>query len=155
VAFTVVVAGCGGGGEHKPTPPKRRIPPFQPRPVKVRVVPRVGNPLTTFRIHVDSRAAVSARAHVIRTYEARFMRRPLLSNCITDTGPVFPRADRRPVLIVLNPRHQKGGRWCRGHFSSPLTYYRDYLCPNEGVCRPPKNFPRRQKRVARVAFEVR
>jgi hypothetical protein len=156
-----VLAGCGGSSpkNHEPGPPKlrERLPPFRTVPTRVRVVPRRGNALTVFRIRIRSRAFVGTRAHAIVDYEAHVLDKtnPYGAGCIIDTGPSFPRSYRRPLEIVLDPKEQMGGRWCRGRFRGTLTYYRDFLCPAKGICRPPKNFPRRSRRVARLAFEVR
>ena len=151
-------AGCGGSS-HKQTQTQARTapqpPPFRPLPVSVTVTPRAGRPLTTFRVRIRSNAFVGVRAHARVDYQLRMLRRPLLSGCITDTGPTFPRSHGRPLQIVLDPGRQEGGRWCRGHFRGALSYYSVFACPPKGTCRPPKNFPRRSRKVARVAFDVR
>jgi hypothetical protein len=80
---------------------------------------------------------------------------PNAFSCIGDTGPAFVDSYRRPLTIVLDPRKQKGGRWCRGRFRGTLVYYSTFACPDKGVCRPPKDFPNRRQTVGRAAFDVR
>jgi hypothetical protein len=150
-----LLSGCGGGSAPKKTETAPGPPAFRPLPAHVTVSPRRGGPSTTFRIRIRTRAFVGVRARARVDYQLRVLRRPLLSGCITDTGPTFPRSHRRPLQIVLDPRRQDGGRWCRGSFRGTLTYYSVFACPDKGVCRPPKDFPRRSHKVARVAFGVR
>jgi hypothetical protein len=156
----LLLAGCGGSSPKKnePGPPKVReqLPPFRGRPVRVKVSPRRGHRLTTFRIRFRPREFVGVRARARISYQASLFDRtnPNGLGCIVDTGgPAVPIHGR--LEVTLDPRRQKGGIWCRGRFSGALTYYRGFACPDVGVCRPPKDFPRRSRNVARLAFVVR
>jgi hypothetical protein len=157
----LALSGCGGSTPKKnePGPPKVReqLPPFQPLPLHATVVPRSGHVLTTFRIRIRTRAFAGVRAKTRQDFELRMFNvtNPNGVGCIIDTGPSFADSYRRPLTIVLNPREQKGGLWCRGRFRGTLVYYRTFACPDEGICRPPKNFPNRRQKVARLSFVVR
>ena len=118
------------------------------------MTPRVGHPLTTFRIRIEPRGFIGTQQRARSGYEAHLLRRPFGVDCITDTGGVLNIRGARHE-IVLDPRKQMGLHYCRGHFRGTLTYFRTFACPAKGTCRPPKNFPDEHGVVARVAFEVR
>jgi hypothetical protein len=161
LAGLLVLSSCGGSTPKKtePGPPKVReaLPPFQPLPLHATAVPSRGSVHTTFRIRIRTRAFAGVRAKARQDFELRMLNvtRPNGVGCIVDTGPAFVHSYRRPLTIVLNPGQQKGGLWCRGRFRGTLAYYRTFACPDEGVCRPPKNFPNRRRKVARLSFVVR
>jgi hypothetical protein len=154
LAGLALLSGCGGGSPKKTKPGP---PPFRPLPAHVTVLPRQGGPLTTFRIRIRTRAFAGVRAKARQDFELRMMNvtNPNAFSCIVDTGPSFVDSYRRPLTIVLDPRKQKGGRWCRGRFRGELVYYSTFACPDNGVCRPPKDFPDRRRKVGRVSFDVR
>jgi hypothetical protein len=150
-----LAAGCGRGA--RPPAPERAAKrdghtPFRGLPVKARLVPAVGGVHTVFRIRFRAREPVGRRGDARLGYSARLMNLPGGSGCIVDTGGFF---EPRRRAIVLDPRAQKGGLWCRGRFSGRITYYRDYACPARGTCHVPRGFPRRHRTVARVSFRVR
>ena len=118
------------------------------------VTPRLGHPLTTFRIRFEPREFIGRQHGAIAGYEARLLRHPFGLGCITDTGGFVNGRGARPE-IVLDPREEKGGHFCRGHFRGRLTYYLGFACPDDGVCRRPKNVRERRQKVARLEFEVR
>ncbi|MEA2442377.1 MAG: hypothetical protein QOH76_3801 [Thermoleophilaceae bacterium] len=161
VGVLLVVSGCGGSSKkdtQEPGPPpqvEEKLPPFHARPVKATVVPRRGHRHTVFRIRFRPRGFVGVRARARHDYEANlFDRTNARAGCIIDTSG-FAGPGRGPLEIVLNPRQQKGGLWCRGIFRGKLSYYRTFACPDEGTCRIPKGFPDERGVVARLSFEVR
>jgi hypothetical protein len=123
LAAVALLSGCGGGSAPKRTETAPGPPPFRPLPAHVTVSPRRGGPSTTFRIRIRTRAFAGVRAKARQDFELhmRDVTNPNAFSCIGDTGPAFVDSYRRPLTIVLDPRKQKGGRWCRGRFRGTLV----------------------------------
>jgi hypothetical protein len=138
--------------ERAPSPPG--FPPFRGLPVKATVVPARGGVGTVFRVRIDAREPIGVRAKIRRGYEAHLFNHATASGCIVDTGG-FVNSNGQATTIVLDPSRTKGSAWCPGTFRGALHYYQGYACPDRGTCDVPPDFPRRSKRVARLAFSVR
>jgi hypothetical protein len=131
--------------------PRRR----ECREPAVRVQPRAPRPRTVLSFSFRSPARLGTFGRRRRAYRLAVLG-PAEPACASDHEAFADRGRRGQRLVVrLDPRRTKGGRWCRGRFRGRLIQFDTYGCPKQGACRRPANFISREREVARFYFTVR